>query len=305
MTLLASDLGATAGASLAAALAAHPRGLYAPTLIALAAPASTATAYLHRLGVPVTPRPIRGPFDVAGLVALRNAIAASGPEVVHLIGDAASRVSPLLPLPPRVVVSHARRGRGERVRQFHESAALPDDGATADLARFGIPPGGRVIVAAGNYGPDSGLREAVWAFDIVRYVAPDWFLLLLGDGPDRRKVEHFARSLAPTGCRVRFAGRVADAPAILRAADRAWLTARRGGVTFALEALAARTPLVALDGPGARLARVESAADPVALARLTAESIRGDSPTPPGYSSLVASAGPEAVASRAATLYTG
>lgn len=307
VTLLASDLGANGGAALAAAIAAHPRGLYAPTLVALSAPPSTATAYLRRLGVPVTLAPIRGPFDIAGILALRRAVVESRPDVTHYVGTRVLRFTSILPLTKRCVVSHTTGAGGKFVRRFDEYAVLPSDGAVADLTRLGVPPGGRAIVAASDFGPDSGLREAVWAFDIVRHVAPDAHLVLLGDGPGRRGVERFARSLAPTDCRVHFAGRVADAPAILRAADCVWLTARRGGVTFALESLAARSPVLAYDGPATRFAQIGSGAvarDPVTLARLTVEWSRGELPLPTGYSPLAAAAGPEAVASRAASVYT-
>ena len=88
-----------------------------------------------------------------------------------------------------------------------------------------------------------------------------------------------------------------------------WLTARRGGETFALESLASRSPILAYDGPAARFAKLDQTAiaplaDPVTLARLTVEWLRGQLRFPTGYSSLVASFSPEAVAARAATVYT-
>jgi glycosyltransferase involved in cell wall biosynthesis len=132
-----------------------------------------------------------------------------------------------------------------------------------------IPADARLVIAAGE------LRAAVWAFEVLKYPTPDLYLVLAGNGPERGPAERFARALGFDDYRVRF---TADVPAALGLADVAWVTSPRGGVTSALEAMAAGRPVVAAhtpelaevveDGVTGRLA---PPADPVRLAAVTAE----------------------------------
>jgi glycosyltransferase involved in cell wall biosynthesis len=108
---------------------------------------------------------------------------------------------------------------------------------------LGLPPGSRFIIAAGKLEPASGLKSAIWTFDILRYEAPDLHLVLVGDGPDRWALEEFGRAIAFDDFRVRFAGHRPDLPALLGLAEVVWVTRDRGGVNLALEAMAAGRPV--------------------------------------------------------------
>lgn len=105
----------------------------------------------------------------------------------------------------------------------------------------------RYILAAGGFDSTANLKQAVWAFDVLKYANPDLHLLLLGDGPQRAEVERFAHSLAFDDLRVRCVGHVSNVSPYLAAAEQVWGTHTRGGVKFLLEAMAAGVPVIAAD----------------------------------------------------------
>lgn len=157
----------------------------------------------------------------------------------------------------------------------------PPSGAL-DPCRFrrdlDIPDDGRLVIAAGRFDAEAGLRSAVWAFDVAKYAHPDLYLVLVGDGQDRRRVERFARGLGYDDYRVRFAGSRDDLPAVFALAEVVWVTHERGGVQTALEALAAGVPVVAVNTPDLAAtvedgvsARLVPPADRVRLAAVTHE----------------------------------
>jgi glycosyltransferase involved in cell wall biosynthesis len=128
-------------------------------------------------------------------------------------------------------------------------AAPPPLDPVALRKALDIPAGTRLVIAAGGFDTVAGVRSAVWAFDVVRYVAPDVYLVLVGDGPERDRSERFARALGFDDYRVRVAGMRPDVPALLGLAEVVWVTHVRGGVNLALEAMAAGRPVVALRTP--------------------------------------------------------
>lgn len=130
---------------------------------------------------------------------------------------------------------------GERLTRIAPGVPLPT-GATnraALLQELGLPPNARFIAAAGRLETASDFKSAIWAFDLIRYEYPDLHLVIFGDGPERDDVEAFARALMFDDLRVRFAGSRADLPEILTHAEFVWITHDRGGISLALEAMAA------------------------------------------------------------------
>jgi glycosyltransferase involved in cell wall biosynthesis len=112
--------------------------------------------------------------------------------------------------------------------------------------RRSAQPGPRIF-CVGNLEPHKGWRDAVWAFDILRYVFKDARLVFVGDGPQRAYLEWFAQSLQVTH-RVDFLGPCDEAAALLDGADICWAPAPRGaGRQAVLEAMAAGRPVVAAD----------------------------------------------------------
>lgn len=128
------------------------------------------------------------------------------------------------------------------------SPAPPPD-PTAFRRSLGIPDAARLILAAGAFDRDAALKDAAWAFDILKYAAPDLHLVLVGDGPERERVERFARGIGADDYRTRFAGPRADLPSLFALAEVVWVTHRRGGVSTALESMAAGKPVVAVGTP--------------------------------------------------------
>lgn len=129
----------------------------------------------------------------------------------------------------------------------------PEPGAReALLAASGLPPGARVAVAAGRLVPDRRLKDLIWAADLLQIVHPDFRLVILGEGPQRARLEKF-REQTHTTTRVHFLGRRVDAPRLIAGADYFWQGRASGGFSLALaEAMAAARPVIVSDTPGHR-----------------------------------------------------
>jgi glycosyltransferase involved in cell wall biosynthesis len=75
--------------------------------------------------------------------------------------------------------------------------------------------------------PETGLKEAIWTFDILRYVAPRAKLCIVGEGPERESLLRFARSLK-VDAHVHFLERT-SASACYRRADVVWVPSQTPG----------------------------------------------------------------------------
>jgi hypothetical protein len=113
---------------------------------------------------------------------------------------------------------------------------LPDSDSVFGELR--LPPGAQLIVADGRSEKGFGPRDAIIAFDMLRYDLKNLHLVILGAGSETHSLERFARSLAFDDLRVHLVPRVA-AGAALRLADAAFVTRPHSGVEEALEAMAA------------------------------------------------------------------
>lgn len=185
----------------------------------------------------------------------------SGPARAERCRRLGLSVERLAVIPPAVEVSQTTSGKREEV--LHDlGLALPSEA--------------RLIVGVGPFEPEKGVRDAVWAFDIISNLYPDLYLLLVGSGPELGRVRHFVRGIEAAG-RVHWLGAQPDVRLLLGLADLVWVPSRSsGGVQVALEAQAAGTPVIASNLPelaeviddGATGALVP-AGDKVALARQT------------------------------------
>lgn len=158
----------------------------------------------------------------------------------------------------RVIVASRAEGeryrhqgvRGERLTQI--GPAVADPPAAPDRGAFcralSAPPGAKLIFAEGRLDDPQGLKEAVIAFDMLRYVSPDLRLVLTGAGAHRAAAEELGRALAFDDFRVHFCDPGADLSAAVRLAEMVWATGPRGQ-QLALWAMAAGKPVVAYRTP--------------------------------------------------------
>jgi teichuronic acid biosynthesis glycosyltransferase TuaC len=187
---------------------------------------------------------------------LQAAAAAGG---LLAVSAALKRDMAALGMPPEKIAVHHT---GIDLNRFR-----PADKETAK-ARLGIS--GPLLLSVGALVPVKGQALAIAALGQL----PDATLVLVGDGPERARLETVARETGVAG-RVRFARAVphGELPALLAAADAMVLPSEREGLANAwLEALACGVPLVVPDVGGARevLDRPEAgrivARDPAAIA---------------------------------------
>jgi glycosyltransferase involved in cell wall biosynthesis len=189
----------------------------------------------------------------------------------------------------KLLVSEPRRGGRftpiDRLLLQRADRIAPDDAplAVPPLARvpwprpLRLPAGARVIACLGDIDRDHNFKEAVWAFDVLKFVYPELHLVIIGDGPERMRVLDFARTVAGDDPRIHIVTDRTDGPNLLFNADVVWVIKRTpGGAQTALEARAAGVPVVAADWPTVAHALDHGKAgllvpphDPVTLAKVT------------------------------------
>ena len=116
----------------------------------------------------------------------------------------------------------------------------PGNSGTRIRAELGITPHVPLVGVVGRLDPIKDHSTLFWAFETVRTVLPEAQLLVVGDGPERKRLENQA------GDGVIFLGNRSDVPEILRALDLFVLPSLNEGISNTiLEAMATGTPVVA------------------------------------------------------------
>jgi glycosyltransferase involved in cell wall biosynthesis len=133
--------------------------------------------------------------------------------------------------------------------------AVPALGPRSEwLAALGLPADAKVIAVAGQLTRRKNLDEAIWCYELVRVLHEHARMLVIGDGPDRARLESFAEQVSEPGC-VRFLGYRTDMSELLLHADVFWqLDASSATPLSLIEATAAGVPVVASDTPAHRAA---------------------------------------------------
>jgi glycosyltransferase involved in cell wall biosynthesis len=117
----------------------------------------------------------------------------------------------------------------------------------AVLAELGLPPEARLVALAGPLVRRKQVDEAIWCYELVRVVQEQSRLVILGDGPDRLRLERYAGLVSDPEC-VRFAGYRADLCELLPHVDVFWQLDASASTPYALlEAMAAGLAIVASD----------------------------------------------------------
>ena len=120
------------------------------------------------------------------------------------------------------------------------------------LDELGLPGDARLIAAVGRLWPQKRLRDAIWAADLLKVIRDDVHLLVIGDGPECRRLMRF-RDQVQIRDRVHFLGHREDVPRMMRHFDLLWQASGYEGLpNTVMEALAAGVPVVGTDIPGNR-----------------------------------------------------
>ena len=151
---------------------------------------------------------------------------------------------------------YAARGiPAEKIEVIPNGIPLPPACSTTRqeiLAELGIPSTARLVGLIGRLWPQKRVKDALWAADLLKQIRDDVHLAIVGDGPDRRRLEIF-RDQCEIGDKVHFLGHRSDVPRLLPHFDVLWLpSAYEGQSNAIMEAMAAGVPVVATDIPGTR-----------------------------------------------------
>src|SRR5262249_32113911 len=108
-----------------------------------------------------------------------------------------------------------------------------------------LPVAARIIACVGPIEVSKAYLDAIWAFDILKYLYPDLHLVIAGDGPDRERLENFVRADQHRAA-VHVIGSQSEIETLLLRAEVVWVPSRvERGMNVALEAMARGRPVVA------------------------------------------------------------
>jgi glycosyltransferase involved in cell wall biosynthesis len=120
------------------------------------------------------------------------------------------------------------------------------------LRELGIPENARLVGAIGRLWPQKRVKDIIWAADLIQCVRDDVHFLVVGDGPQRRRLELYAGQCQVSE-RIHFLGERSDVPQLLPHLDLLMLASSYEGQSNAImEAMSAGLPVVATNIPGNR-----------------------------------------------------
>lgn len=135
-------------------------------------------------------------------------------------------------------------------------AAIPTSVTTAQRRQLRqelrLPATARLIGAACPLVPGNRLKDLIWTADLLKVLYDDVYVLVLGDGPQRWRLQRYCR-LVEIEDRVHLLGSRRDAHRLISHLDCFWLGGcDTGQADEVLTAMAAGVPVVASDSPAAR-----------------------------------------------------
>lgn len=120
------------------------------------------------------------------------------------------------------------------------------------LQSLDLPSDTLLVGAVGRLWPQKRYKDLIWAAELLKSARDDVHFLIIGEGPQRWRLERFIRQIE-LGDRMHLLGERQDVPQILRHLDCFWIASGyEGQSNGVLEAMQAGLPVVASDIPGNR-----------------------------------------------------
>jgi glycosyltransferase involved in cell wall biosynthesis len=121
------------------------------------------------------------------------------------------------------------------------------------IAELGLPAAtDRLIGIVGRLWPQKRVKDLLWAGELLKTARDGCHLLIIGDGPQRWRLERYCDQLRMND-RAHFLGERPDVARLMPHFDVLWLGSGYEGQSNAImEAMAAGVPVVATDIPGNR-----------------------------------------------------
>ena len=160
------------------------------------------------------------------------------------------------------------------IQQFYQSKGLPADKFVVIPNAIEVPPlptenarqeirlsvreelnldsTDHLAIAVGRLWPQKRYKDLIWAADLLKVVRGNVHVLIVGDGPQRWRLEKYQRQLDIEG-HVHFLGQRTDVSRLMLASDCYWLGSGYEGQSNSLmEAMSLGLPVVVTDIPGTR-----------------------------------------------------
>ena len=148
--------------------------------------------------------------------------------------------------------------RGIERKKFHiipngvEPSTMPQISRSEAAQRMGVDSGRILIGAVGRLWLQKGHKDMIWAAEMLRILHESTSLVIIGDGPERQRLEHY-RDQVRAAEEIRFLGHRSDAAQLVPHFDILWnASLYEGQSNTILEAMQASVPVIASDIPGNR-----------------------------------------------------
>lgn len=115
-----------------------------------------------------------------------------------------------------------------------------------------LPPHAKMMLTVGRLWPQKRMKDLIWATEILKRIRDDAYLVIVGDGPQRERLQRYTEQVTIHD-RVRIVGARTDVPDLMKHATLFMLASGYEGQSNALmEAMATGLPVAVSDIPGNR-----------------------------------------------------